>query len=163
RFDVVWVERYFMAEIARQAGFRRLIVDLDDIETMLRLHQIRSDRRARVLACAELLKLYLYERSLPWRFWRLVVFSGKDQQLFGRQGDKVFVVPNGVSSVSPSPKEREEKDTMCFIGSLAYQPNVDAVTHFHRDILPKIRRVNAGARFIVVGMSAPPTILSLHD
>ncbi len=52
---------------------------------------------------------------------------------------------------------------MCFIGSLTYQPNVEAVLHFHRNVLPKIRGLNANARFIVVGMSAPPTILSLQD
>jgi glycosyltransferase involved in cell wall biosynthesis len=44
-----------------------------------------------------------------------------------------------------------------------YEPNVDAVRFFVRQILPRIRKQSPRARFVVVGRDPLPDIAALHD
>jgi glycosyltransferase involved in cell wall biosynthesis len=162
-FDVTWVERFSMAEIARQAGFGRIVVDLDDLESLLQLQQVRNSPSFRPLALAELGKLYLYERMLPRRFWRLVVCKQEDRRFFGRRDQQVFVVPNGTKVVATTPKDRERPGEICFIGSLGYGPNAEGAIYFHHEVLPKLLTLRPDVRFVVVGMNAPAQVIALHD
>ena len=48
-----------------------------------------------------------------------------------------------------------------FTGTMDYPPNIDAVTWFAQDILPKIRAVHPGAQFFIVGGSPSPEVKRL--
>jgi len=49
------------------------------------------------------------------------------------------------------------------VGAMFYEPNVDAVRFFAREILPRIRKQSPRARFVVVGRDPHPDIAALHD
>ena len=61
------------------------------------------------------------------------------------------------------PQEVEKDNSIVFVGNLGYPPNEDAVLWFANDILPLVLKRIPSARFVVVGMNAPPKILALAD
>jgi glycosyltransferase involved in cell wall biosynthesis len=164
-FDAVWVERSFIAEMVRRAGFERIVVDVDEVES-------RSLRRllaqypwypSKPLHYAEWAKLYAYERLLPRRFWRLVVCKAADRQFFGRSRHRVFVVPNGTVVRPAAHSQADEQCELLFVGMLVYQPNIDAIRYFHAAVLPQVRRLLPQVRFVVVGKGLHPAVTALHD
>lgn len=167
RFDAVWVERTFLAELVRQAGFERIIVDVDDVQSVAMTRQLRHYGRAHpflesMLLEAERLKVYSYERRLPRRYAHLVVCKEADQQFFD-DASHVHVVPNGANPHRECDGRMEDPATMLFVGNLAHFPNIDAVSYFWDAIWPDIQHRHDDARFIVAGRSAPLELQALHD
>jgi len=73
------------------------------------------------------------------------------------------VVPNGVSAFPESDPGDEEPGEMLFIGSLEYPPNIDAVTYFVQEILPRVQARHPGARVKIVGVRPREAALRLHN
>lgn len=48
-----------------------------------------------------------------------------------------------------------------FAGQIGYPPNVEAVTHFPRQILPRIQRAKPAVRFAIVGRAPTPAVHAL--
>jgi glycosyltransferase involved in cell wall biosynthesis len=73
---------------------------------------------------------------------------------------RVSVLPAGVDlqRFSPQPLS-EEPDTVVFIGSLDWPPNIDAVRWFRVSVWPQVRREVPGARWLIVGKHPPADIL----
>src|SRR6202521_3429363 len=105
-FDAVWAERPFIAELARRAGFTRILVDLPDVESVAAARGIREMGcyASKPLHHAELAKLFAYDQALPWRFWRVAVCKEDDRRFFGTHRANVITVPNGVVAYPPSPE-----------------------------------------------------------
>jgi glycosyltransferase involved in cell wall biosynthesis len=164
-FDLVWAERLSTAEMARSVGFQKIVVDVDDIESVALMRQLKNSAYygSMPLHYAELAKIKMYEQFLPRRFWRLVVCKQQDRQAFGRHAKNVFVVPNGVTRFPETPLESEHPGQMLFVGTLSYYPNIDAVQFFHTSILPGVRKLCPDAHLAVVGKEPETPILSLHD
>jgi glycosyltransferase involved in cell wall biosynthesis len=168
RFDVVWVERTFVAELVRQAGFEQIVVDVDDIESvaikrLLRHYGHTHPVLERWILHAELIKLSSYERRLSRRYTRIVVCKEADRQFFDSNSTRVHVVPNGTEPHSECDRRMEDAATVLFVGNLAHFPNVDAVIHFWHSIWPELQRLHPEAKFLVAGRSAPPALQALHD
>ena len=166
-FDRVWVERSYIAEMVRAAGFTGIIVDVDDIESTAFLRVLGQAPRylTKPLHYAEWAKAHLYERVLlPLRFERLLVCKEEDRRFFTPTSRrKVFVVPNGVRAFPPCHPADEEPGEMLFVGALEYSPNIDAVTYFVQEILPRIRARHPGARVNIVGVRPREAALRLHN
>jgi len=82
--------------------------------------------------------------------------SGVDRDALRRELPNlpVTVVPNGVDLDRFSPAARRPSTgppTAVFIGKMDYRPNVDAVTWFADDVLPRIRRVLPRFSLQVIG------------
>lgn len=165
RYDAVWGEGADVAEMARRAGFRRVVVDLDDLETVCLARRLRSTPffRSKPLHYVELVKLYAYERTLARRFWRVIVCNSEDRRFFGADRRRIRVVPNGTAPVPAALRERERPDEILFVGQLGYLPNAEAIRTFHARILPEVARAIPGARFVAVGRGNHPDVRALHD
>lgn len=166
-FDAVWVERSYLAEMVRSAGFRRVIVDVDDIESTAFFRVLRQapGYLSKPVHYAEWAKGHLYERVLlPLRFERLLVCKEADRRFFvpGAR-HKVFVVPNGIRSFPPCDPADEAPGEILFVGSLEYPPNIDAATWFVREILPRIQVRQPAARFVICGVRPKEAALRLHN
>ncbi len=164
-FDAVWAERSFIAELVRRAGFQRIVVDVDEIESrsLRRLLAQYPRYASKPLHYAEWAKLHTYERLLPHRFWRLVVCKDADRRFFGGASDRVFVVPNGTVIPRAALSQAVERCELLFVGTLVYQPNIDAVRYFHHAVLPQLQRLFPEARFVIVGKGRSPAVMALHD
>jgi polysaccharide biosynthesis protein PslH len=164
-FDVVWVARSYIAEIARRAGFERIVVDVDDIETISATRRLRLLRWSpkKLSGYVDLTKLRRFERSLPRRYWRLVVCKDDDRDFFGSDRDRVFVVPNGVADFPATRPDNEVQGRLLFLGTMGYGPNIDAVQYFCDSILARVAQRSPGVSFHVIGRNVGPEVLAYHD
>jgi polysaccharide biosynthesis protein PslH len=89
------------------------------------------------------------------------------QSLAPESAKRVFVLGNGVDtqhfapqagSVSPYPSD---EPTIVFVGTMDYWPNVDAVSWFASDILPRVRARWPTARFYIVGRNPTAAVRAL--
>jgi sugar transferase (PEP-CTERM/EpsH1 system associated) len=75
-------------------------------------------------------------------------------------GLPVWTVPNGADTEQFSPVSAPpDPDVMVFTGAMDWQPNVDCVRWFARDILPLVRRQQPQARLVVVGREPSPALI----
>lgn len=74
------------------------------------------------------------------------------------------VVPSGFDPESfrtSDPPPPRAADRLLFLGSMNYGPNVEAVTRFVREVLPRILERRPGAHFEIVGGNPHPDVLAL--
>jgi glycosyltransferase involved in cell wall biosynthesis len=169
RYDLVWAERIWMAEAARRAGFRRnVLVDMDDVESVTIARWLRYcgdtiSPLARAIAHAERRRASAYERTVTRRFSCSVVCKESDRSLVGRDPSRVFVLPNRADEHPPLTARDEDSRSVLFIGNFRHFPNVDAIEHFCRDILPALRQRCPDVRFTVVGGGIPTQLTERYN
>jgi glycosyltransferase involved in cell wall biosynthesis len=163
--EVTWVDRSYVAEAAQRAGFENLTVDIDDLLTACHWRAVKQFgwRPSLLQLYVEGLKLAWYERSLPNRFPRLVVCKEEDRAFLGNRRRNIFVVPNGAELAPPADPSLREPGCMLFVAALDYEPNIDALSYFARDILPRIRQNTSAARLLMVGRSPDERSLRFAD
>jgi glycosyltransferase involved in cell wall biosynthesis len=104
-----------------------------------------------VLACSERDRQIIAKLSTPLR---------ANAALSGDPGfcprTPICVVPNviDVERYRPAGASGDDGQTMLYIGAMDWHPNRDAVRYFVREILPVIRRLVPGVRFVVAGRGA---------
>jgi len=164
-FDLVWIERLHLLPNLPPTLPGRVMVDLYDIEHRKLASKLRARgwRRSLPFDLADYVKLRALERSLSTRQWDVVVCSDVDRRALGAHPG-VSVVPNGVELPAPGDRVADPAaPTFLFVGAMFYEPNVDGVRFFAREILPRIRQRSPRARFVVVGRDPQPNIAALHD
>jgi glycosyltransferase involved in cell wall biosynthesis len=97
------------------------------------------------------------------RFHGCLAMSAVDRAHIGRIAPElpVWVIPNGVDPAWFSPQAGPfDAGLMVFSGAMDWEPNSDAVRFFVREVLPRIRRRLPTSRFLVVGRSPSPALVS---
>ena len=125
---------------ARARGWRRLVYR----------------REARRLARAE--EAWIEQAAVT------VVISEQERALFApRLQPRIRVMGNPVRLEAFSSDHRDDDGKIVlFTGALDYLPNVDAVTFFARDVMPRIREQVTDAEFWVVGPRASRRLRQWH-
>ena len=123
-FDLVWAVRPPIGEMARAAGFRRIFLDLDDLEWKKLGQSLGLSPRyaSKPLHYAELAKTYAYERMLAWRFDRLAVCKEMDRDFYGRDAGKVLVIPNGAPEQPATDPGASARGICCSSGRSTTSP-----------------------------------------
>lgn len=170
RFDLAHLEQ------AHMAGYAAISKGEGGVPTLLRQENVESHLAERYWQAQTGLRR-LYARLLAARMrayeatWCAAVdgclaITPQDAERLRRLSPQanVVVAPAGVDSAAfyPPPKERP-RQTLTFVGSMDWLPNVDAVLWFQREILPLIRDEWPDAPFYVVGKNPPPEIRQLAD
>jgi glycosyltransferase involved in cell wall biosynthesis len=166
--DLVHVARLWMTAALRPLpGARRarprLVLDLDDVETVVALRRARQRRGIPAIAAYwEWARLCLDQARALRAFDRVLVCSAEDRRKLGRR--HVVVVPNGAPRpAAPRQPALDGNGTLLFCGTLGWEQNVDAVVFFVREILPLVRAVRSDVRLLVVGKNPAPAVRALHD
>lgn len=165
-FDVVWAERPYIAELARKAGFPRIIVDCIDVETVSFARAINQNRwyLSKPLHLLELAKLYAYDQVIPLRFWRVIVVKEEDRRFHRLRRSRVVTVPNGVVHVPPCPDvPNGPTPQLLFVGALNYESNIEAIRFFVERVLPLIKREHPGAHLVAIGRDPLPVVRELGE
>ena len=112
-----------------------------------------------------------FERATAARAARTFFVTDNEAALFRSLApecaDRLGVVPNGVDSEFFSPRHPVEspfvsgEQAVVFTGAMDYWPNVDAVTWFAADVLPRLRLEWPHIQFHVVGRSPTAAIRAL--
>jgi len=136
------------------------------IPTVLFQHNVESEIwRRRVLAewnpgrkllyRVEFEKMLGYEQSMVRKFHRIIAVSEHDRQLMSEWTDsaRIAVVPTGVDlqRYRPDPSPRTVEPLVLFVGAMDWEPNIDGVEYFCREIWPSIQAKVPAARFRIVG------------
>ena len=141
------------------------IIDCNPLEFWRGFARYR-DLRRRYWAGREILVSTWNARRIGQSFVSTVCVGEADAACQRRIGgaSPVHVIPNGVIVPDGDPHAGEAAaPTLCFTGSLDFQPNIEAV-HFAADVVwPHVRAAMPEARFIIAGRSPGPDIIALGD
>ena len=181
RFDVIFAYKLHAAPTAwalrghLRAPDGLLVVDTDDVESDAVRSFADASRRGIGRATYWLqrltaMKLRAAETKWFRRFDRVFVCSEKDRLALSRRyptyGEKRFrVVPNVFRlPAAPLPWSTGDEINLLFVGTMAYAPNVDAVSFFCDEILPIMRREwTVPFRVWIVGRNPTRSIKSLEE
>lgn len=106
-----------------------------------------------------------YEGLIPLEFDVSLVISPHDRDFILDlcPDADLEIVPNGVDFgyFKPVTVKRQE-NTIAFMGTMDYFPNVDAMKWFYNDVVPIIRRTIPNVKLSIVGSSPVPEIEKLN-
>ena len=107
------------------------------------------------------------ERWLGEHFDVCSVISPRERDVLARHVTKpIHVIPNGVDLEYFRPRRSpgiEGGRRLIFTGNMSYRPNVDAVCHLVREILPRVRQEVPDVELYVVGMDPSPAVRRLAE
>lgn len=130
-----------------------------------RLASTESSVMRRMAYTVEARKMGNYERHALKRFQNVIAVSenDKEQMLAMEPSCSITVVPTGVDTqkYTVAPPATADPPKIVFLGSMDWEPNIDAVTYFCREIFPRIRAKVPGALFQIVGRSPHATVRQL--
>lgn len=133
----------------------------------------------RVVFGLEAAKMSAYERATVRRFQHVIAVSQHDRELMSAMTDstRISVVPTGVDlshyrtvltdandnagDFVSDARARADKPLVLFLGSMDWEPNVDGVDYFCREIWSKVLAAVPNARFRIVGRDPRPRVLRL--
>lgn len=115
-------------------------------------------------------RMLRFERQTLARFDRVLSVSDVDSQTFARLYPEALNAPpitvaTGVDTeyFSPADAAAQPPNHLVFTGSMDWIPNEDAMTHFCRDILPRIRAQVPGVTLSIVGRAPTPAVRRLAE
>jgi glycosyltransferase involved in cell wall biosynthesis len=127
----------------------RLTMEAELARGLRAVHRSRKARQALQL-----------EQGIPRRA-RLLTVGRSDAERWSSQIDRpVAAIGNGVDA-SPIRRVPAPEPTVCFVGSLNYEPNIDSAQRLVWDIAPRVWADVPRARFVIAGRSPVPAVLSL--
>jgi glycosyltransferase involved in cell wall biosynthesis len=128
-----------------------------NVETILwqRMARTESSPVRKLSYHIEAAKMGRYEQNALARFHHVVAVSNqdRDQMLALKPACPITVVPTGVDTkqYSVAPAATGNPPIVVFTGSMDWEPNIDAVEYFCREIWPLILNRFGDARFQIVG------------
>ena len=138
-----------------------------NVETALwqRLAASESSFLRRLVYKIEFRKMARYEKTTLGRFTQVVAVSDHDRQQMLAMAPSclVEVVPTGVDTAkyTVAPPSKATPPKIVFLGSMDWEPNIDAVLYFCREIFPHIRAKVPAAMFQIVGRNPHASVRQL--
>jgi polysaccharide biosynthesis protein PslH len=109
----------------------------------------------KLIYALEFKKMLAYEKAAVQRFQHVIAVSEHDRKLMSAWVDpaRVTVVPTGVDlrQYQPDFSDREPAPLVMFIGAMDWEPNIDAVDFFCKEVWPSVLAQVPQARFRIVG------------
>ena len=158
KFDCIFVLSSAMAQYVHHVSGTPKVIDFIDVDS--ELWRQAADRRrfpSSYLHRLEAQRLARHEKAMSRAFELSIFVSANEAEVFRRHvpGGRVSVVTNGVDLEYYAPDSAElapgGPPLALFTGTMDYEPNVDAVRHFCRNILPLTRGPLPELEFCVVG------------
>jgi glycosyltransferase involved in cell wall biosynthesis len=169
-YDIVHVCRLWMAEAGLAAAGlgARLTLDLDEddftsSDSMARLWMTRGDEHAARMREIEAAASDRMIGGVAVRFERLWISNEADAATLTARHPtlSVDVVPNAVGHPE-CPVRADDGNTLLFIGSFNYEPNIEGVLWFAKAVWPRLlQRVGKPLRLVIAGPNPPPSIRAL--
>lgn len=138
-----------------------------NVETMLwhRMAQTENNFFRKLSYGIEARKMESYETRTLRRFRHVIAVSEHDRDAMQTlvSGCSITVVPTGVDTeqYQAAPSVSGNPPLIVFSGSMDWEPNIDAVEYFSRDIWPAILAAFPHARFQIVGRNPHPRVKRL--
>lgn len=133
------------------------------------MYQNSSSFLKKIIYRREYLLMRLYERKIynSKKVEGYTFISSEDRKIFEKKYNNTIteLVPMGINVESDKIESSEniEKDSICYVGKMDYEPNVQACVRFVRDILPMIKKVIPNVKFYIVGKNPIEDIMNLQN
>jgi len=168
RFDVVVVYCSAMAPYAALVPEVPAVLDMVDVDSAKWAQYARfAPLPLRPVYALEARRLRRYETALAGRFQRVLLATGNETRLYKAQAPaaKAVTILNGVDIDFFQPLELPKSDhpTLVFTGQMDYFANVDGVTHFAREVFPKLRAQFPDVELLIVGRSPVQAVRALGE
>ena len=159
----------FSGQMAQYAGPERTVMDFVDVDSA-KFAGLAERGRGQLawLLRREARLLAAYEREVAARVDASLFVTEAEAALFRAGGavGRVLAVENGIDAAHYDPaaafaRLEEEGPLLVFTGQMDYKPNIDAVTWFADEHLPRIRTRHPAARFAIVGRAPTATVRAL--
>ena len=140
-----------------------------NVESVLWARQARHERNPlkRLAFRWEAFRMRRYEQAAVARFHHVIAVSEEDRRLMSSMTapEKISVAPTGVdlSAFRQVANQRAESPLVVFIGSMDWEPNIDGVEYFCREVWPRVLRELPQARFRIVGRNPHPRVRRLTE
>jgi glycosyltransferase involved in cell wall biosynthesis len=162
-FDALFVDGWVMAQYLPQGFEGRRLLHEHNAEYLLWERQAALQRNPlrRALVLREAARVRRYEGAMLRRFDAVFAVSEADREALAAIGGaraRLNVLPN---LPDPGLLERPALSfeaagmTVGYLGTLSWQPNIEGVEHFIRDVLPILQKRAPGSRFLLAGRGAP--------
>jgi glycosyltransferase involved in cell wall biosynthesis len=103
----------------------------------------------------EFRKMLRYERQTIRRFHHVIAVSEHDRSLMEAwvEGSRITVVPTGVDleQYKPDFSHKPHAPIVMFVGTMDWEPNIDAMEYFCQHIWPAVLAENPAAKLRIVG------------
>jgi glycosyltransferase involved in cell wall biosynthesis len=130
-----------------------------------RLASTEKNKLKKFLFKIEARKMERYERQALRRFHHVIAVSEVDrrQMIDMQPGCPISVVPTGVdcSEFALAPPSKSTPARIVFVGSMDWEPNIDAVKFFADEIWPSVREQFPDAIFEIVGRNPDALVTRL--
>jgi len=172
QIDAALIFSSVMASFVERAPQIRQLVDFVDVDS-LKWGQYAANHRWPMswLYRREGRRLLAFERAVAIRAERSFFVTQGEADLFRglapESAGKVEAMCNGVDADFFSPRKelstpfRVDERAVVFTGAMDYWPNIDAVSWFAADILPRLRQNWPDLRFYIVGRSPTAAVQAL--
>jgi len=168
RFDAIHIQHLRMAQYFPNPEGQAVVLDLPDAFSLYwqRRGMVPRPWWQRFFDRIEQKRIAGYEKVLD-RFPLCLVCSLEDQEFLRKQQPDACIelLPNGVDchAFKPAAGNSIQAKRLLFTGNMDYAPNVDAVVHFTKNILPLIRRQHPEVEFVIAGQRPVPAVLALRQ
>jgi len=128
-----------------------------NVETMLwdRMLASEPNRLRKLLYGVEAGRMRRYECSSIAKFQHVIAVSEQDRAYMSQfmPAEKISVVPTGVDldQYRPVSGGQANEPLVVFTGTMNFEPNMDGVEYFCREIWPRVLKAVPNARFRIVG------------
>lgn len=142
------------------------ILDTHNVESQRFLSQMNYKELSpikRLLSLWEYVRLYQFEaysyRQATW----VVSVTPEDATRIKNisQHKSVTYIPVGIDTNYFQPQTRSIEPTLIFAGSMFYDPNVDAVLYFYKQVLPLITKIIPNIKIFIVGHDPAKEVMQL--
>ncbi|HEU4760438.1 MAG TPA: glycosyltransferase family 4 protein [Dehalococcoidia bacterium] len=165
-YDSVFVDSWLMAQYLPEGSARPALLHEHNAEYLL--WQRQADREAnpllRALLRQEGRRVRRYEAAILSRFATVFAVSEADRRALaalGAEPDRLRLLPN-----LPDPTLLElpplsfdaTRPLLLYFGTLSWQPNVEGLNYFLREVLPLVRQRLPDVSFVIAGRGAGPSL-----
>jgi polysaccharide biosynthesis protein PslH len=168
RFDVAVVYCSSMAPYAALAPEVPAVLDMVDVDSAKWAQYAHFAPLAlRPVYALEARRLRRYEASLAGRFQRIALATGNETRLYKASAPaaKAVTLLNGVDVdfFQQLDLPKASNPTLVFTGQMDYFANVDGVTHFAREVFPRLRQRHPEIELLIVGRSPVAAVRDLGE
>ncbi len=112
-------------------------------------------------------RMKAYETAYFPKFDALMAITPEEQAMMRQMGysGTTALIPAGVdiAKFSPNPSIQARAGTMCYIGGMDWQPNIEAVQWFVSEVLPLVHRTHPSAEMHIAGKRMPAEVRAFGE
>ncbi|HSP55841.1 MAG TPA: glycosyltransferase family 4 protein [Dehalococcoidia bacterium] len=168
-YHAVVVDGWLMAQYLPEGFAGRALLHEHNAEYVIWERQARTDTNPvrRLVTEREARRVRAYESGILGRFDAVFAVSEQDREALvaiGADPARTRVLPNlpEASLLDMPPLSFEDSQpVILYFGTLSWQPNIEGLERFIREIFPLVRKESPQARLLVAGRGAPAELVRL--